>query len=293
MGNYFSWNDSDFIEKYIHDEGKIRQEIMSVECISIFKYFFSANQVLFYAHTSLVKLHDLFESVNICPEKFDDYDFLQQAQTEANFFIFTFLQTILPYRDLIKHTNLLHQNVFESIFKNNGEFDFFISLRNLQTHVVSPVFTWSVYKNVVDKKTYFDVELSNKIFDYIKSDMHNSKKSFKNGGYDFIVKNKETKIYILANDFLNYMYLIHKYCYEIFLLKYKKDIDECEYFLKKGTDYTRSCTEFILKKSIPNLNGKEKIEHATSPYYHILKEFGCEPKLMKNFLTDETYLQKS
>lgn len=265
---------------------------MSVECISIFKYFFSANQVLFYAHTSLVKLYNLFENVNNHPEKFDDYEFLQEAQTEANFFIFTFLQTILPYRDLIKKTKLLHDNVFDGIFKNNDEFDFFISLRNLQTHVVSPVFTWSVYKNFIDKKTYFDVELSNKIFDYIKSDMHNSKKSFKNGGYDFIIKNKKNKIYRLANDFLDHLYLIHKYCYEVFLLKYKKDIDECEYFLKKGADYTRSCTEFILKKSMPDFKEKGKIEQVSSRYCNILRELGCEPKLMKDFLIDTISLQE-
>lgn len=294
MENNFSWNDSDFIEKYIHEQGKIRQEIMDVECIRVFKYFFSANQVLFYAHTSLVKLHDLFKHINEHPEKFDDYEFLQQAQTEANFFIFTFLQTILPYRDLIKNTELLDTGIFNSIFKNNDECDFFVSLRNFQTHVISPIFTWSVTNRSIDSRSYFDIRFDDNILNNIKFYMNNSKSNaFKRGGYNFIVKNKETKIYILANNFFEYLYLIHEYCYKLFLLKYKKNIDECEYFLKKAADYTRSCTEYILKKSIPNFKNEDKNEYTSVQYYYILKELGCEPKLMKDLLMDEIYLEKS
>lgn len=197
----------------------------------------------------------------------------------------------MPYRDLIKNTELLDIKVFNNIFKNNEQCDFFVSLRNFQTHVISPIFTWSVTHSIVDKRSCFDIILDENILNNIEFYMNNSKSSgFKRGGYDFIVKNKKTKIYILANKFLDYLYLIHKYCYEIFLLKYKKDIDECEHFLKKGADYTHLCTELILKKSIPNFKVKDKIEYAPSPYYHILKELGCEPQLMKTFLMDKISL---
>lgn len=47
MRNSFSWNDSDFIEKYIHEQRKVRQEIMAVECIRIFKYFFQPIRFFF------------------------------------------------------------------------------------------------------------------------------------------------------------------------------------------------------------------------------------------------------
>ena len=64
MSNDFEWNEHNFAEKYITIKNT-KSKILSTKSVKLFKIFFSANQILFYAHMSMVKLRKLFDENDI------------------------------------------------------------------------------------------------------------------------------------------------------------------------------------------------------------------------------------
>lgn len=276
MSNCFEWNEQNFAEKYIHIKDT-KTKILSTESAKQFKNFFSANQILFYAHMSISKLHSLLYSTDIVQQS-DDYLFLQKFQTEANYLFFSFLQTVLPYRDSVSDNGLMNSEDINGRLINNPEFDFFLSLRNFQTHSSVPILDWTVHHNLKNEERYVDVLIRKELIDDIYIFMNGSKrKNFKNGGYEFILKNCNVPIYILANDFLKNLIEFHKELFSVLKEKHGKDLDECEYYLRKIKEYHIFCFRNALQKVLKLPNEASPAREDYSRFGLLLKEFGGEP----------------
>lgn len=276
MANNFHWNEDSFdLYGNLKDT---KEKILSVECVGVFKKFFSANQILFYAHMSMVKLRRLFDYVNSDCSFYDSKDFLQKFQTEANFFLFTFLQSVLPYRDAVKNTGLVCDSVIKQKLTQNSEFDFFISLRNFQTHTAVQIFNWTRHYNLKNNKGYADVLMSNELINEIYIFMNECRrKNFQNGGYEFIVKKSDVPIYILANNFLTNLIEFHKDLFSLLKDKYGKDLDECEFYLRKIEEHNTSCILNVLQRAI-KLPEEDFVIKGESPrFMNLLRELGGEP----------------
>lgn len=250
MANNFPWDDKNFISEYwLRNYRAVQKIIFDCECVQELKIFFSANQVLYYGHMALVKLKELFVTTD--HKKYaSDNTLCLEFQTEANFFIFSFLQIVTPYREIIKESSCFTEDEITHYFIKNSQADFFRSLRNFQTHRAIPVFPWQVHKNFATGATYLDIhtskQLVDSIVDYAESDQ-NKYKSFQSGGLDFLNENKQTPIYNLENDFFSFLFSIHKTFYDRLISTYGSDLDECEHYLKRGENYFISCRNIALK----------------------------------------------
>lgn len=279
MANNFPWDDKNFISEYwLRDHRAAQQKIFDRECVQKLKIFFSANQVLYYGHMALVKLKELFITTDHKKYAFDNTLCLE-FQTEANFLIFSFLQIVTPYREIIKESSCFTEDEITHYFIKNSQADFFRSLRNFQTHRAIPVFPWKAHKNFATGITYIDIHTSEQLVDsivnYAESDQ-NKYKSFKSGGLDFLNENKQTPIYILENDFLNFLLSIHKIFYDRLISIYGSDLDECEHYLKCGEDYFISCLKAALK-SIKSDLPEHSHDTEQNRFPHLLRHLGGVP----------------
>jgi len=276
MSNNFEWNEHDFAEKHITIKD-IRRKILSTESVKQFKIFFSANQILFYAHMSMVKLRKLFDENDI-KKSSEDNIHLQKFQTEANYLFFSFMQTILPYRDVVINTKLMSSEKIKMELTNNPEFDFFLSLRNYQTHEAIPILNWTIHHNFKSERKYVDVLIKKELIDDIYVFMNNSgRKNFKNGGYEFILQNKNIPIYVLANNFLSRLIEFHKELFELLKEKVGKDLDECEYYLRKIEEYHALCIGNAFQKIIKLPGDAIPVKKEYVRFDLLLREFGGEP----------------
>ena len=249
MANNFPWDDKNFILEYLlQDHKKVKKIILDCECVQNLKIFLSANQVLYYGHMALVKLKELFVTIDHNEYAFNE-ERGQEFQTEANFLLFSFLQIFTPYRDIVNSSGLFTKEEKDMYFKNE-QADFFRSLRNFQTHSTVPIFSKNVHKDFVNGVVCIDICMSKtlieNIINYAESGQ-NTHHNFKNGGIKFLKQNKNIPIYILANDFLKELFSIHKIFYDRVISKYGSDLDECEYYLKRREDYFISCLKTALK----------------------------------------------
>lgn len=279
MANNFPWDDKNFISEYwLRNYRAVQKVIFDRECVQKLKIFFSANQVLYYGHMALVKLKELFVTTDHKKYAFDNTLCLE-FQTEANFLIFSFLQIVTPYREIIKESSCFTEDEITHYFIKNSQADFFRSLRNFQTHRAIPVFPWKAHKNFATGTTYLDIHTSEQLVDnivnYAESDQ-NKYKSFKNGGLDFLNENKQTPIYILENDFLNFLLSIHKIFYDRLISTYGSDLDECEHYLKRGEDYFVSCLKAALK-SIKSDLPEHSHDTEQNRFPHLLRHLGGVP----------------
>ena len=281
MKKLFDWTDENFIETFVRNPEQVKQIILSQKCISIFQKVHSANQILFYAYSAIKNIKKIIDKINQNPNM-DNFDLLQEFQTNANYHMFTFVQCVLPYRDAITSSCLFDKEKLNLIFKENEQFDFFRSLRNLQTHVSVPVFQWEFHKDFLRKTSYIDIRINNLILNSIKDFKdgdENKGHNFKKGGYEFIIKNKQIPIYILSNDFLKYLYNIHSEVYSQMLKKYGEELDCCEYYLAKMADYTeRTILQIIQRNSTKKLL-PEKVKPQPKRFEHILRNLGGLPYL--------------
>ncbi|MBT9747785.1 hypothetical protein [Desulfovibrio desulfuricans] len=276
MSNNFEWNEHDFVEKHINIKDT-KNKILSTESVKLFKIFFSANQILFYAHMSMVKLRKLFDE-NDNKMSSEDRIYLQKFQTEANYLFFSFMQTILPYRDAVKNTKLMSHEKINKELINKPEFDFFLSLRNYQTHEAIPILNWTIHHNFKSEKKYVDVLIKEELIDDICIFKNNSEwKNFKNGGYEFLLQNKNVPIYILANNFLKRLIEFHKYLYELLKEKIGKDLDECEYYLRKIEEYYAMCIHNTFQKVMKLPDEAFPVKKEYLRFDLLLREFGGEP----------------
>lgn len=276
MSNDFEWNEHNFVDKYINVKDT-KNKILSTESVKQFKIFFSANQILFYAHMSMVKLRKLFDE-NDNKISSEDHIHLQKFQTEANYIFFSFMQTILPYRDAVKNTKLMSYEEINKELINKPEFDFFLSLRNYQTHEAIPILNWTIHHNFKSERKYVDVLIKEELIDDIYIFKNNSEwKNFKNGGYEFLLKNRNVPIYILANDFLKQLIEFHKDLYELLKERIGKDLDECEYYLRKIEEYHVMCISNAFKKVIKLPAEAFPVKKQYLRFDLLLREFGGEP----------------
>mgnify|MGYP003100838599 FL=1 len=227
---------------------------------------------------ALVKLKELFVTTD--HKKYaSDNKLCLEFQTEANFLLFAFLQIVTPYRDIVKKSGCFTKKEINHYFFKNGQADFFQSLRNFQTHCAIPVFPWQVHKNFATGATYLDIhtseQLVDNIVDYAESDQ-NKYKSFKNGGLNFLNENKKNPIYILENDFLSFLFSIHKIFYDRLISTYGSDLDECEHYLKRGEDYFISCLKAALK-SIKSDLPEHSHDTEQNRFPHLLRHLGGVP----------------
>lgn len=281
MSNMFDWNKENYLEYYVKNHQEFKDKIVNQECIKIFHKLFSANQVLFYAHISLVRLQELFNKMNNVTSITHNFEELQKFQTMANFYMFSFIQIIMPYKDIVQKLNRL-SNINNDCFCNcKDQFDFFRSIRNMQTHAYMPVFVWSVHKNFKSKIEYVHIVLNKNILESIERFKYESKseghKNFEDGGYEFIMKNKDTPIYILASNFLDNLYQIHKKVFDNIIKKYGSDLDECEFYLEKTSNYAENIILNIFKRY--NIPIPEQEKECFLRHKNIIRYFGGLPQI--------------
>ncbi|ATD82428.1 MULTISPECIES: hypothetical protein [Desulfovibrio] len=281
MVNNFSWNNDNFIECFVNNRKAVLHEILAAHSVIIFEKIFSANQLLFYEHLSLVKLHNLLCYMDNLSKK--SREVTLGFKSEANYYLFAFLQTVLPFRDAIKNTELLPGQEFDEKFKNNGAFDFFKSLRNYQTHTSVPIFsTTNSYVFSQDKK-FVDTSFPHNFLKEIKEFMDNDRRdNFKNGGYDYLKKNIKNSVYVLSGEFYSYLSEILSDIYAIFLEKYGDDIEECELYLKRADEYDTRCWQHIAKQQLHlNIEDKEGTSPVPLRFEAISKRLGGYPRCME------------
>lgn len=281
MANNFSWNNDNFIEYFVKNRKAVQRKIMEAYSVEVFEKIFSANQLLFYAHLSLVKLYNLLCYMDNLSEK--SREVMLGFKSEANYYLFAFLQTVLPFRDTIQNTRLLPKQEFEEKFKNNEAFDFFKSLRNYQTHTLVPIFSatnshiFSQGKKFVDMK--FPHSFLQEIKEFIDDD---ARDNFKNGGYDYLEKNIKNSVYALSGEFYSYLSEILSDIYVIFLKKYEDDIEECELYLKRADKYDTQNRQSIWKQQLHlNFEDREDTTPLLPRFEAIARRLGGYPRLME------------
>lgn len=281
MANNFPWDDKNFISEYwLRNYRAVQKVIFDRECVQKLKIFFSANQVLYYGHMALVKLKELFVTTD--HKKYASNNKLcLEFQTEANFLLFAFLQIVTPYRDIVKKSGCFTKDEINHYFFENGQADFFRSFRNFQTHSAIPVFPWRVHKNFATGTTYLDIYTSEQLVDnivaYAETAQQHQYKSFQNGGLDFFKENQKIPIYDLENDFLSFLFSIHKIFYDRLISIYGRDLDECEHYLKRGEDYFIFCRKIALK-SIKSESPEHSRDTEQNRFPYLFKYLGGVPR---------------
>lgn len=91
------------------------------------------------------------------------------------------------------------------------------------------------------------------------------------------MKNRNVPIYILANDFLKQLIEFHKDLYELLKERIGKDLDECEYYLRKIEEYHVMCISNAFKKVIKLPAEAFPVKKQYLRFDLLLREFGGEP----------------
>ncbi len=253
----------------------ITEKILNCDTIKRFNHILSLENLMFYAYNSIVKYANLYKKVNEI--EVIDVHLKQKFQSEANFLIFAFLQTITPFRDIVTDNNFMTIENIRLQF-STGEFDFFTSLRNLLTHKTIPVVGWTEHIDLVRKTKNINIPIADRFLRVIELDMQTENRNrFRYSGYDFILSKKNISFGILMTQFWKKMHKnIFQCIMDDFLLLHGEELDLCNYYLEKHNEFASAELKYALRKAIPTISlDKEKKRER---FYHVLLLLGGAPE---------------